>query len=329
MANDAILNPPIRFADTKAPLGYAYRIAETQMLETMTDKLRVSQLGIASLVGDVVASGSDVVRVTEWGSDVGFNLPMTALANETDTVTDSPVTVGYEEITLGQYGVGHSETYKNQGMSRPEGVTLDRLISKVPDSIEATFRRQVCIVGASFATAVGSSSTPLSVDDWLDLLTAYQTNLGAGQPKSMLHQIQMDQLRRSFRNEPAMQGSSADFAAFQGLRVENGIVSQLYPNYAGLGIDIAVTEAVTTSTGAYQGFAHSAGGIGWVRMSTAGLRTANPQGTMLIPEFGTVIEELTDGAAQTKRRYRATSWLGFDAGSADVFLQRRVISVAA
>lgn len=320
------VSPPTSFAGTQATLGFSHAYAAEQIRQSLMDRLDVQQLGVVPLVGDLTGSGTDTLRITDVGG-VGFARAMTALANETDTVTPSQFDVGYETVTLGQYGVGHSETYKEQLLSREPGISLEALIALFPGSWLRTLRDQVTTVGATISGSVGSTTTTLSVDDWLDLLTTFRVALGSGLPSAMLDPRQYDQLMRSFRNDPAYQNSVADFAGLQRLQTGgDGMVSQVFPNVAGLGINAAITDSIVEASSAFQGFAFSPGGIGWARASTSPLRVANPQGAILIPEFGAVIEELTEGAAQTKRQYRATSWFGVGLASTRTHTLTRILS---
>jgi hypothetical protein len=200
-------------------------------------------------------------------------------------------------------------------------VGLQELIAMVPSSWIATLRYLICVEGASFSTAVGSATADLSVDDYLDLVTAFNETLGSvGAPSVFFKPRQMTNLLESFRAEPAFQASMADFANLQRL---SGM--QRKPNFAGLGLDIALTDDVQTSGGAYQGFAFSPGGIGWVRASTASITPHVPEAGIYAPDFGLFIEKVPRGA-NGKAAYEARTWIGVNSGSTDLYVQRRIIS---
>lgn len=323
----ATFNPPLTHADSQSTIGYSYRIAAREMLLEMQDRFDAQALGIVPLEGDAAGTGSNKIRILNIGG-MGWALPFAALASENSVVIPSPVDSGYSEVTIGQYGVGHSETYFHQGLAQQREIVVDGLKTQIGNSWAATFRRGVCLVGATITDATGAAGTTLSVDDYLDYLTAYELQLGAGAPALMLAPTQMNELKRSFRDEPAFQTAGATFSAIQGLSVANGMVGQFYQNFAGLGPSIGITDDIVDSGGAFQGFGFSPGGVGWARMTTGSLRTANPQGTMLVPELGLVVEDLSDGARETTRGYRATAWIGFAKGATNVFMQRRLISAS-
>lgn len=323
----ATVNPPISHAQTFGTLGHAYAFAQQEILMDLEDGLDVLGLGVIPLMGDLAGSGSDTLRVTDLGN-VGFNLPMQALTGETAAVLPSNVALGYESLTIGMYGLAQSETYLRQVLARPaDGVSLDRLKSMVPSSWLATLRQLVCTTGAGISSAVGAVSSTLSVDDHLDLATVYRTTMGSRQPWAMIDGTQLDQLKRSYRNEPAFTNSAAEFAAVLGLQLDGGAVAQRFPNLGGLGIDFAVTDDIVQSGGGRQGFSTTQGGIGYGIANTSPIKPANAVGAIYVPQFGLFIEELTARGNQTIREYRATAFLGSILGSTRVFPQRRILSI--
>lgn len=319
---------PFQASNLKGDLGFAYVFSPEKMRLALHDALDIYSLGVVPLMGDLAQSGSDVIRVTDV-SGTGWALPMAPLATETSAVAPSTAISGYESITCGTYGVSHSETYSAQAFARPEaaGLSLDALIAQVPASFLATFRANVCAAGAGITGSVGAATTTLGVDDWLDLGTAFSTALGSKRPIAMVHSTPFDQLKRAFRNEPALQNSAQEFAALMGVKTQDdGTIQQSFPNWLGLGIDAYVTDAVTDVGGAYQSFAFSPGGIGWARCSTQPIKTANPQSTMYIPDYGLIIEELSEGGSTNTRQYKALAWFGVALGSARVYTHSRILS---
>lgn len=321
--------PPIQHSNTFGTVGHAFLFAAERIRLELQDRLSLTQMNVIALRGDVAGTGTDTLRITDYGN-VGFSLPMQALATETDTVAASLVRLGFETVTVGQFGVSHSETYKHQALSREPAIGLDQLKMLVPDSWERTFRDQIAITGSGIVTAVGTAATTLSVDDHLDLITAFRTNLGNTRPFSLIDPTQIDQLQRSYRNEPAFTNTSGDFASLLGLVTggqDPSTVTQMFPNFAGMGIDFATTDSIVQSGGAFQGFAFPFGGIGWAVSSTGPVIPANTVGAIRVPQFGLIIEELTEGGAQTTRQYRATAFFGTALGSTRVHTLRRVISL--
>lgn len=321
---------PATNAALQAQIGFAYTIAREEMLLELQDKMDVMSLGLVALRGDLAGTGSDVLRITEMGN-VGWSVAMSALASEVATVAASTTIAGYETITVGTYGISHSETYSAQAFARPEagGLSLDALKAQVPNSYLKTVRSLVATAGAGItAGTVGSATTTLGVDDWLDLATAYRTNPGAAMPTALLHSTPADQLARSFRNEPGFQNSAQEFATLLGLSAgAGGEIAQVFPNYLGMGINLAITNDITDSGGAYQSFSTSAGGVGLATASTAPIVTAGgPERTIYIPEFGLLIEEMSEGGATNTRIYKALAFVGVGIGSDNVYVNRRILS---
>lgn len=321
----ATITPPFQFADTRVQIGHSFLFAQEGMKIELQDRLDVAAMGVISLRGDVAGSGTDTLRITDIGN-IGYSLPFTALASETDTVADSPIDLGFETVTVGTFGLGQSETYSEQLFSREPMVLLDQLKAFIPQSWSRTFRDQVALTGSGITLAVGSATTDLSVDDHLDLVTVYRIAVGNSMPMAFLDPTQIDQLLRSYRNEPGFQNAAEVFSGLLEARDGSSPDAQIYRNVGGLRIDMAVTDSIVESGGAFQGFAFPQGGIGWAVGSTIPITPANPDRAIKIPQFGLLIEEDTDGTSQTTRRYRATSWMGFALGSERVHTLRRFIS---
>lgn len=212
-----------------------------------------------------------------------------------------------------------------QILGRERGVSLDALKSLVPAAWLRTLRVQVADVQSGFATNVGSAAAAGSVDDLIDLVTAFEGTPGSmagGSPVGMVHPEQIQDYKASARNDPAFQNSVAEFAAVQSI---NG--SQVYRNFLGLGIDLHSSTDVETSGGGWDGGVWAPGAIGWARASTGAIRPANAAGAMYIPGFGLFIEEIASTGQNAKRRYEARSWFGVDKGSTSVFLMRGLLSI--
>ena len=312
---------PVSFAGTQGDLGLDFTFAAAAMQVELQDQLDLMSLGVVPLVGDLAGSGTDTLRVTHMGN-VGFSRRMTAMATETDTITASSITTGYTEVSIGMHGVADEETYQNQILSRSPGVSLAALEAMFPQTWLSTWRYLVCVEGATFGTIIGSATAALTLDDWIDLVTAHNETLGStGAPSAVLAPQQHTQLVASARTEPAFQNLASDFSAMQ--RVNQ---IQRHPNFLGLGIDIALTDDVVQSGGAYLGFSMTPGGIGWARASTSSITPHIPGVGMYLPEFGAFIERIAKGE-QGKARYEGRSWIGVNSGDSSLFVQRRVRSV--
>lgn len=319
----AIVNPPTsQSAAEAAGHGYSYVIARELLLLAMEDELDVIAGMLVGLKGDAAGSGSDTIRITDVDG-IGFGARFSAMASETDTITASPITLGYTDITVAMQGLAHEETYQQQVLGAVGGYSLDDLIKAVPASWLASLRYSACVTAGGISTAIGSAAAYLSVDDYLDLTSAHLETPGAaarGMPVVAMDPAQMSKLLASFRSEPAFQASLEGFQALQGFKA-----GQSFPNFAGLGATVHLTDDIQQSGGAYQGFAVSPGGIGWARASTDRVRPSGAGRAYYIPEYGLFIEEIGKGE-NGKARYEARTWFGTGLGSSSVFFQRRLIS---
>jgi hypothetical protein len=312
--------PPISHSGVESTVGFSYVFAAKDIDIAMSDALDVMGLGLVRLVGGFEGSGSDTMRV-EYIDGVGFDLAMTAVASETDSITPSAPTLGYTEVALAQYGLGFSDTYKQQLLSRQPAALVDYLVATIPQSWTATLRSLVCTAGSTFATGVGAATTSLSIDDLLDLAAARRNTSGARIPIVTLHGTQINQAIESARQEPAYQSSAAQFLA--NTAMQEGAI---YPNFLGLGFTVAHTNDVVNSGGGYVGFASAPGGIGWAGADPSRIKAAgmNP---IKVPDKGLLIEEITDGAGQSIRQVNARAFLGVAIGDPLVFFQRKVTSI--
>lgn len=323
MASTTVASP-ISHGASESTWGHSYAFAPTILDEAMSDSLDVLGLGIARLLGDFAGSGTDTLRV-RYIDGVAWERPMSAMGSETDRIAPSPVTLGYSEVSLGQYGLGYSDTYKAQLLSMTGAELVDALLATIPASWAATVRSLVCTAGSTIsAGTIGSNTLPLTIDDWLDLIAARRTTTGAifkGRPVCMLAGIQINQLVESARQEPAFAASAAAFA--MNSQATDGA---LHPNLFGLGLDVAETNDVVVSSSARQGFAISPGGIGYGIGNTSRIRAAgiNP---IIVPDRGLLVEMLTEGAAQSIREASAKAFLGVALGDSNVFFQRVVRSI--
>lgn len=303
------INNPYSFAQTQSDAGLSYLFGRELAIQ-LQDALDPLALGVVPLVGDVAGTGTDTLRTLSVGN-IRYNVAMASLATETSAITPTDLTLEYASVSLGMYGFGRKETYKQQVLTRDRRILLDDLKMEMPDVWRSTFRGLITAAGAGFGTTIGSKASTLTVDDWLDLCAAYREALGSSDPHCWLHPVQVTQLLESARNEPAFQAAAATFQGQQ--RLEVGV--QVMRDFLGLGIDIAMTDDVQTSGGGYDGFAHDRGGIGWIVGDTSRITPANPQGAIMVPEFGLLIEEITAGSTQAVRGYEARSFMGVAAAN--------------
>jgi hypothetical protein len=316
----AAIAPPALAGAVNTEVGFTHTFAQIAIQRRLEDALNVEAAGLVRLVGDAAGSGSDVIRVTNIGG-IGFNLPMSALASETAAITPSPFDLGYSTVTIADYGLAFEESYKAQILGREPAAMLDALVSTMPESYLRTLRDLTATVVAGFATSVGIAGNQLTVATYLDLLAEFRENPGAGTPVIMLHPKQVSDLIESARAETTLSLSVSEYGALNGL---SG--SQTISNFLGLGADINMSTSITSGGGGHIGGAYSAGGVGYAVGSTAGVR-ARGIDAIRIPQFGTIVTFPSSSSTNGKETAEARSFVGVAAGSSDVFVQRKVLSV--
>jgi len=306
---------PISQASMNGDLGLDYVFAQQEILEQLVDKLSV--LGLITLYGDVGASGTTVLRITNW-TGAGFAVPFDTMDSETAPIIPKSIETDFDSLSIARLGLGHEETWQQEIINREPGVSLDALVAKVPESLMLTFRQKMTVVGAGFADATGDGAAQWSFDDELDLATAFLEQDGTfAAPNTMRHREQFTDLRTALRGEPAYNTPEIQ-NAINSVRPGGGAFDFLgFSNFA--------SNDVTEATGAHQGFAWTPGAIGWVVGNSMPVKVRNPSTAMYIPQFGLVIQESADSKVATAL-YNANAWVGFGALTKKVFPQRRIIS---
>ena len=315
----ATYTAPTVFSDTKTELGYSYVFAAERIREEIADRLDVLRIGLVRLEGDLVGSGSDTVRITRYGA-LGYAEAMATMANETQAITASGWTSGFDSLTIARHGLAKEESYTNQILSAPdEHIGLRQMAALAPMSWLKTLRQKMCTAGAGITASTGSATAAWSFDDELDMLRAFEETEGFnGDLVAVRHPEALSDLRASLRNEPAYQFPEA-MSALQSVR----------PNAAPfefLGVRNWATFDVTTSGGAHQGFAYVPGAIGYVTASSVPVTVENPDEAMYIPEYGLVLEHSSTGSTATAR-WDANAYFGVGLLAASLFPQRKLVSI--
>jgi len=309
---------PGSFAQAQTDLGQDYIFAVQAILEEINE--RTSVLQMMPLLGDLVGSGTDTVRIARYAG-VGFAEAFTAMATETEQIVPTGWTTDVDTATIARYGLGKSETYQGSILNRADGVDLDLLVAKVPESVEKTMRDLMFTTMATITGVVGTASTAWTMDDEINLVTNFNETSGfQGAVQTWRHSEQFSDLAASLRNEPAMQEPGV-LSAIQGLKVGGGA-------FQFLGFDNHSSNDVTASGADHIGAAFAPGAIGRVVASTMPLqgRVRDPSRAMLIPQIGLVIEwDSTSGTATAK--FDANGWWGTALLSSTLFPQFRIRSI--
>lgn len=296
-------------------------ILSAQISMQLMEKLDV--LPLVALRGDAARSGSNVIRV-RYAGGIGWAAPLQAMASDTDAPPEASPVAGYTSVTIAPFGLQMTQSFLSSVIADPaaaQAMSLEAFARMAGESWLAMARAQTCVVGAAFATAIGSSATTLSVDNVLALIAAIESQAGAvdvPMAPVMLAPTQLTQLRASVRSEPAFQNSAGDLNAPQAATRRLSLA----------GLDFIATNDVTTSGGAYQGFAFHRGGIGYGTASTTPENLPIPSGAdpLYVPDFGLVTFRQLNQNGQQVLGQSTMAYVGFAAGDSTVYFQRRLIS---
>lgn len=320
----ASLPQPMTAAARNAQLGNQFILAQQIQME-LADKLDLLALGVVPLVGDLSGTGTTVIRVRHAGG-IGWNAPLQQLSGETDSVPDASPTAGFTSVSLGQFGLGSSETFLARITSDDAtraAQSIEAFKAMAVDSYKRMFRKEVCKTGQTMASSVGNTSDTLSVDTLIALSTAYNTTDGAadaGPVTVMLDPTPIEEVKASARAEPAFQGDMEGFTMVQGLS------GRVYENFLGLNMRVVGSSDVTQSGGGYNGFAFQPGGIGFAKASTSPLMLDDKLNAVYADDFGLVMFDTPTSLDQQTLKSIIMAYVGFALGDSSVTFQRKVLS---
>lgn len=313
-----IIAPPATHGQVSTDLGFAYIFAQEEIRRELADMLNVLALGVVPLVGDAAGSGSDTIRVTRIGG-VGWSEAMATMGGETDPITVTGFTTGFDTVSIARHGLAKNESYTAQILGREPAAMLEGLKAQIPGSWLKTFRQKVAVAGAGFADTVGVSGAVWTFDDELDAVAYFNETEGFnGAAVTMRHPEQYTQLRESVRNEPNFQFPEITLA-LQSLMPGGTFMDWLgFRNFS--------THDVTDNAGDHQGFAFVPGAIGWAVASTMGVKVEDPDQALVIPDFGLLCEWKSTGNVATAQ-WDANAYFGVATADPSVAPQTRLISL--
>lgn len=316
----ATFPPPILFANDRGTLGMTTVFLGGAVQEILIEKISALDVGMVTLWGDVAGSGSDTLTQVAIGG-LGYANPLVAMPGEIDPIPESGYTAFLNTITVGRWGAATSESWQHMIMSRPSVPTIESFAQYYADSWESAFMTAVAALPSSFATAIGTTGTPWTFDDELDMIASARETagvLGSGRRIiKVVHPHHVTQLLESMRNEPLMGGRIERYEA--DLAKANDIV------FEGLSVRTIQTTRVPTSGADYVGGAYLEGALGYAIGSTSSIRVANPQAAMYLPAFGMIMYWRSNGNIALTG-IDVNAWFGVAAARADVFWQRKLLS---
>lgn len=318
---------PFSFADTQNANITPTWVTTAELEMALQDALDPLATGMVALHGDLAGTGTDEMRVT-FVDGLGYAERMSALASETSRPSPSTVVLGYSTLTIASHGLAKAQTWRQSQLGKPgQFVSMDEMIRYVPMSFLATLRYLACVAGSGISSNIGSTSDDLTADDWYLLREAMINTPGAGRngmPRATLALDQLNQLSQSFRSEPAFVQNIEAFRSVAG-----AVVGQVFPNWAGMGVDVMISEDVVTSGGAYLGFCGSPGFMGWGRASTSNIMIPAALDPIRVDAYGLLIYRAVDALMNRTDQIEALAEIGVACADPSVYFQRRIRSQTA
>jgi hypothetical protein len=308
----------------------AWILASNRLLRKLIDSFDASASGLFD--ADVIDFAGQKTDSARWGevSGVGFEQAMASAGSEVSAITGSTQTTAYGSVSVAEYVIGYTETFRNQILMGPNGsgvnLSLDDLTSLVPASYEKTLRGLLTASGATIsANVIGATTTALSADDLYDLRAAHTSKYGAGElgaPILVLRAQQHNEVIESFRSENYLWGT--DLAQ----RMQRVTVGQRLSDPYGLGFDVQLTDDVVSASSVLKGFCTSPGA--WKRAIASPEAARIPAGArrMIIPGYGLLIWEKLSGSDLRTSGFNAYANMGVGLKSSNVSFQALVRSKA-
>lgn len=272
------LNSPFQHSDFEGTLGRAFEFAGPEVLQQLAEQWDPVVGGLLVRVGDVGGTGSDTLR-RRWSGGYGGQLDMTTMATETQTISASPVTGGYDDLVVAQHGLAFEQSFF-RAITQNDGVTLDFLATTVVGSVFRKIMQLLCTQIATFSTNVADANANLDVDDWINLVANLEETEGfQGEAVSLLHPKQWTHLKAALRTE-AGYVFPAETTEFQRLRRQGGFKREI------LGIPVYTSARVNLTGGDYYGGAWVPGHCGFGTGDTSRIPIPAGANAQYVSEYG-------------------------------------------
>lgn len=304
------ISAPTTHAQTEGDLGLSYNFLDALVRQAMAEKFDPIAAMLVGAPVQFARSGTDTTRFRRV-SGLGWKASFASVSGETDAITASGWTSGYDSFTLGRHGIAYESSFQADGLSS-DGVTLEAIASGVASSLLASIRADVCTVGATITGNVADAGATADVDDFYALInTATATEGFSGALNLVLKPRQVNALRNSLRTESHSLTSPDMFQQYGQLIGNAGF------QFALLGVNVWASKDVVTTGGKDYGFAFQPGAIQWGVMDTTAIGDISDAQPVFVPEYGLVITRKTTGS-QALKRIDANAYYGVGLLSATV-----------
>lgn len=307
----ATITAPVSHTGTYGTLGEAYSYLGSAVDFELSEMLDTQAAGLVVPAGDVAGSGSTTIRKRIVGG-VGSARRMTAMSTETELITPSGFTTGYDDLAIGRYGLADEETF-TRAITANDPVLLDAIAGGYAESYVSTVRYLMCVLGATFATDLGPGGSAADLTDLAALIAGFEETEGAsGVINFVIHPNVLTDFRAAWSNytgapPPAPADGVQRFLGSDGMQ------------YVGdwWGARVFKCFDVTISGGQKKNFAFMTGAIGIGVGSTARVPVMAGNLVTRVPERGLIITGSTVGEAATNKR-AANAYFGLGKRAATV-----------
>lgn len=266
----------------------AFALLPGAILLRLQERMSVRDAGALLYVGDLGGSGSDTMR-TRYYDSIGWAAAFSS-TTETGAPARSDIAAEIEDVTIGRYYLGYSQTYMDVVLGSKGEITLWDLAGMMVEAWEATWMTLVATTVMSAAADYGTPGANMTFDNYLDMIGYYRTLDGfEGSLFGLLHGKQIGDLADSMRAEPSYQFPTAqpEIAKLRG----SGF------NFELLGASVYKSGRVISNGGNRHGAFFGRGAMGWAIAGTQKLAAMIEDGdkAILVPQLGLAVERSSSG----------------------------------
>ena len=266
----------------------AFVLFRQTVLLRLQERMSVRGDGALVYLGDLAGSGSDTIR-TRYYNGIGYGAAFASVA-ETATPGRSSITAEVEDVTVGRFYLGYSQTYMDMILKGAGEKSLIELSDLMADAWEATWMALLATTISAAAVDYGASGVNMTFDDYLDVIAYFRTLDGFEGPlRSLLHGQQFVDFGDSIRAEPAFQQPEPS----EEMQRLNGPGFQ----FELLGCRNFQSNRITSSGGNRHGGFFGPGAMAWAIAGTQEMakHIEDPDKAQVIPELGMVVERSSSG----------------------------------
>lgn len=286
----------------------AFALLPGAILLRMVERMSMRSTDALLYLGDLAGAGSDTIR-TRYYDSIGWGASFSSVA-ETATPARSSIAAEIEDVAIGRWYLGYSQTYMDMILRASGELSLWELAGIMADAWEATWQALLCTTQMSAAADYGSSGVDMSLDDHLDAIGYFRTLDGfMGPIFAQLHGQQLVDLAASVRAEPSFQFPEiqANMQAVRGAGFQFDFV----------GASVYQSNRVNSSGGNRHGAYFGRGAMAWAIAGTQELaKHLNMDLAVVVPQLGLAVERSASGNGAVGS-LDANAFLGMDINDDD------------